>query len=143
MKKQINNWIPRIRDARGSASVEFVILALPLFIPIFLFLGEFSKVSANEMAIQTLARETLRGYVESKDDKSGEILISEIIVKGGSSLGLDRDEVSTIRYEIECSKSPCHIPNGRVRITLQMQSQGNEGRVIQASAQQYFSPWIG
>jgi Flp pilus assembly protein TadG len=29
------------KDESGSASVEFVLLALPLFIPIFIFLNQF------------------------------------------------------------------------------------------------------
>ena len=143
MKKRINRLVASFKDSRGSATVEFVVLALPLFIPIFLFLGQFSTLSGNEIAIQTLARETLRGYIESKNDESGEAVVNEIISKGGRSLGLSREEIESIRYEIKCSKNPCHLPSGRVRITLLMEPQANHGREIQASAQQYFSPWIG
>jgi Flp pilus assembly protein TadG len=125
----------------GSASVEFVVLALPLFIPIFIFLGQFAAVSSLEMAIQTLARESLRSFIESSSDESGEALIRQVIEVGGKNLGLSHHEITAIDVEMQCSKSPCHLPNGRVRITLRMDSSASHGRIIEAAAQEYFSPW--
>lgn len=125
----------------GSASVEFVVLALPLFIPIFIFLGQFSTLTSHEMVMQTLVRESLRSYVESSSDESGEALIRQVIEVGGRNLGLSEQEVSAIDIEMKCSKNPCHLPNGRVRITLTMDQSVNHGRTVKAAAQEYFSPW--
>ena len=125
----------------GSASVEFVLLAIPLFIPIFIFLGQFATVSSHEMVMQTLARESLRSFIESSSDESGEALIRQVIEVGGKSLGLSPHEIAAIDVEVKCSKSPCHLPNGRVRITLMMNSSVSHGRIIEAAAQEYFSPW--
>jgi hypothetical protein len=129
------------KDESGSASVEFVLLALPLFIPIFIFLNQFSSLSSQEMALQTLARESVRAFIESDSDRSGGALVNQVITLGGAKLGLKPGEISEIRSEIKCSTHPCHLPNGRVRITLRMNAIGNDGRIVQASAQQYFSPW--
>ena len=131
-----------ISEERGSASVEFVVLALPLFIPILIFLGQFSSLSSHEMAMQTLASESLRAFVESNSDQSGGVLINEVINVGGGKLGLSTTEVKAINVNIECSKRPCHSPNGRVRITLTMDPSVNNGRQVIAAAQEYFSPWI-
>jgi len=125
----------------GSASVEFVVLALPLFIPIFIFLGQFSSISSHEMVMQTLARESVRSYIESSNDESGEALIRQMIEVGGKQLGLSQSEVDAIQVEMKCSKSPCHQPNGRVRITLTMDPSMSHGRLVEAAAQEYFSPW--
>lgn len=130
-----------LQREEGSASVEFVALALPLFIPIFIFLGQFSAISSREMALQTLARESLRSYVESNNDASGSALIQQVIEIGGNSLGLSQHEIAAINIELKCSKSPCHQPNGRVRITLTMDPSVSHGRTIEAAAQEYFSPW--
>jgi len=127
---------------KGSASVEFVLLALPLFIPILIFLGQFSTVSSHETVMQTLARESLRSYIESSNDESGEAHIRQVIEVGGKNLGLSQQEIRAIEVEMKCSKSPCHLPNGRVRITLTMDPSVNHGRTVQAAAQEYFSPWI-
>ena len=130
-----------IQREEGSASIEFVVLALPLFIPIFIFLGQFSAVSSHEMVLQTLARESLRSYIESSNDQTGEVLIRQVIEVGGKNLGLSQEEISAIDVEMKCSKSPCHQPNGRVRITLRMDPSVSHGRTIEAAAQEYFSPW--
>ena len=130
-----------IQMQEGSASVEFVVLALPLFIPIFIFLGQFSSISSHEMVMQTLARESVRSYIESSNDESGEALIRQMIEVGGKQLGLSQSEVDAIQVEMKCSKSPCHQPNGRVRITLTMDPSMSHGRLVEAAAQEYFSPW--
>ena len=52
----------------GGAIVEFVALAIPLFIPIFIYLNSFSSVSANEEIARSMAREILRVYVISESD---------------------------------------------------------------------------
>ena len=137
-------WLAKkaVQRDEGSASVEFVVLALPLFIPIFIFLGQFSAVSSHEMVMQTLARESLRSFIESSSDESGEALIRQVIEVGGTSLGLTQQEIGAIDVEMKCSKSPCHLPNGRVRITLRMDPSVSHGRTIEAAAQEYFSPWI-
>jgi Flp pilus assembly protein TadG len=126
----------------GSASVEFVLLALPLFIPIFIFLGQFSAISSHEMVMQTLARESLRSYIESSDDESGAALIREVNEVGGKNLGLTKQEIRAIDVDLKCSKNPCHQPNGRVRITLTMDESATYGRTVDSAAQAYFSPWI-
>jgi Flp pilus assembly protein TadG len=136
-------WLAREASQRedGSASIEFVLLALPLFIPIFIFLGQFSTLTSHEMVIQILARESLRSYIESSSDESGDALIRQVIEVGGRNLGLSQEEVTAIDIEMKCSKNPCHLPNGRVRITLTMDPSVNHGRTVQAAAQEYFSPW--
>lgn len=138
---RLPRYVRSFKDERGSASVEFVLLALPLFIPIFIFLNQFSTLSSQEMALQTLARESVRAFIESNSDQSGGALVNQVITLGGAKLGLKPEEISEINSEIKCSTRPCHLPNGRVRITLTMDAIGNEGRSVQASAQQYFSPW--
>lgn len=130
-----------VQREKGSASVEFVLLALPLFIPILIFLGQFSAISSHEMVLQTLTRESLRSYIESNNDKSGEELIRQVIEVGGKNLGLSQQEIRAINVEMKCSESPCHQPNGRVRITLSMDPSVSHGRIIEAAAQEYFSPW--
>jgi Flp pilus assembly protein TadG len=141
MKRLMRVASNAVQREEGSASVEFVLLALPLFIPTLIFLGQFSAISSHEMVLQTLTRESLRSYIESNNDKSGEALIRQVIEVGGKNLGLSQQEIRAINVEMKCSKSPCHQPNGRVRITLSMDPSVSHGRIIEAAAQEYFSPW--
>jgi Flp pilus assembly protein TadG len=57
-----------LKDQRGSASIEFVILAIPLFIPLFLYMNTFSSVSDDQERLRTLARESVRAFVTSAND---------------------------------------------------------------------------
>ena len=57
----------RFSQEDGGAIVEFVALAIPLFIPIFIYLNSFSSVSANEQIARSMAREVLRVYVISEN----------------------------------------------------------------------------
>ena len=42
-----------LKNEDGSASVEFIVLALPLFIPLIIFLQQFAAVSAEENFART------------------------------------------------------------------------------------------
>ena len=70
----------RMREDRGSAIVEFVALAIPLFIPIFIYLNQFASLSGNEEIVRVLAREGLRAYVASE-------LIRPMFGPSGVSIG--------------------------------------------------------
>ena len=64
------NFIQRFsREERGSASVEFVALAIPLFIPLFIYINSFASMSDGQDSLRTLAREAMRGFVTSSNDE--------------------------------------------------------------------------
>ena len=65
-----------LRREDGGAIVEFVALAIPLFIPIFIYLNSFSSISANEVIARSMAREVLRVYVISENDGAARNLSS-------------------------------------------------------------------
>ena len=78
-----------LRSDRGSATVEFVTLALPLFIPLFIFLSQYSLESNLEGSLRTLSREMARGIVTSENDSIAEAVSNEIFIKAGSVLGFE------------------------------------------------------
>ena len=47
--------------------MEFVILAIPLFLPILIYISQFADVSAKEINGRNLVREVVRAYVTSED----------------------------------------------------------------------------
>ena len=67
----------RLISDSGSAIVEFVALAIPLFIPIFIYLNHFSSVSVNEEIARSMAREVLRVYVISEDESAARNLLGK------------------------------------------------------------------
>ena len=132
--------ISKLRDESGSAIVEFVALAIPLFIPIFIYLNSFASVSANEAIVRVMAREGVRAYAASDSDHSGRVVSEQAIVLIAQNLGLTSKEINTIDVNYECSRLPCLSANSRIRLTISY-IDSKSLRTIEASAQENISPW--
>jgi Flp pilus assembly protein TadG len=129
-----------IKSERGSASIEFVALALPLFVPVIFFLHQFASVSGQEEIARTLAREGARAFVTSSNQSSAAAAMSAVIQSAGRELGLTVDEFQRMAVNLECSSSPCYSPNGKIVVTVHF-GASKEFRAVTASAQEYISPW--
>ena len=129
-----------IKSESGSASVEFVALALPLFVPIIFFLHQFASVSGQEEIARTLAREGARAFVTSSNQSSATAAMTTVIQRAGRELGLREEEFERMAINLECSDSPCHSPNGKIVVTVHF-GAFTEFRAVTASAQEYISPW--
>lgn len=129
-----------IRCERGSATVEFVALALPLFVPIIFFLHQFASVSGQEEIARTLAREGARAFVTSSNQFSAAAAMNAVISRAGRELGLTDYEFEQMAINLECSSSPCYSPNAKIVVTVHF-GASKEFRAVTASAQEYISPW--
>lgn len=129
-----------LKNQDGSASVEFVALAIPLFIPLIIYLNQFANLSGEEEMARTLAREGARAYVASSGSDTAEVMMNRVIMAAGQELGLTSAQFSRLAIGLKCSESPCHSPNGRVQVTVHF-SATSEFRAVTASAQEYISPW--
>lgn len=127
-------------DDRGSASVEFAALAIPLFIPLFIYINSFASMTDGQESLRTLAREAARGFVTSGNDEIAQGVAHEIVTKGAAILGYESAVAQgKIRLDIDCSRRPCISPDGAVKITLtQNEDPSHE---IKVSAIEYVSPW--
>lgn len=123
-----------LSDERGSASVEFSILAIPLFIPLFIFMGQFANASDSQDSLRTLARESVRAFVSSSNDQIAFYVANQVIAKGGEVLGQ-----KNIGIRITCSASPCISPDAQVIVHLMSRNPGNSP--FEVSAIEYVSPW--
>jgi hypothetical protein len=132
--------ISRLRDESGSAIVEFVALAIPLFIPVFIYLNSFASVSGNEAVIRVMAREGVRAYAASDSDYSGRVVSEQAIELIAHHLGLTAGEIETIDVNYECSRMPCLSANSRIRLSISYVDSRSH-RTIKASAQENISPW--
>lgn len=125
----------------GGAIVEFVALAIPLFIPIFIYLNSFSSVSANEEIARSMAREVLRVYVISESDGAGQDLSGKAAQLLARQWKLSDSELSSLRTSIDCSHFPCLTANGRIKLTITFIDDETQ-RKVSASAQEHLSPWL-
>jgi hypothetical protein len=131
----------RLRREDGGAIVEFVALAIPLFIPIFLYLNSFSSISANEVIARSMAREVLRVYVISENDSAARNLSSDATNLLARQWNLSSSEIATLRTQLDCSHIPCLSANGRIKLTVSFIDDQTQ-REVRASAQEHLSPWL-
>ena len=145
MKRRLIKVIPRLfyafKSETGSATVEFVALAIPLFIPIFIYLNHFSSVSANEEIARSMAREILRVYVISENDEAAKDLSGKATQLLARQWHLTDSEVASLRTRMDCSRFPCLTADGRIKLTISYTDE-ETGRLVTASAQEHLSPWL-
>ena len=140
ISKVLRAWKLAFLEERGSASVEFVALAIPLFIPLFIFMNDFASVSDAQGSLRTLAREAARGFVTSPNDEVAYSVANEIVTKGGEILGYSNAVGNgELEMQISCSDRPCISPNSSIRIRLTRKEDGSP--FVSASAIEYVSPW--
>ena len=125
----------------GGAIVEFVALAIPLFIPIFIYLNSFSSMSANEQIARSMAREVLRVYVISENDGAAQEISGRAAQLLARQWQLSDTEVASLRTTMDCSHFPCLTANGRIKLTLSFIDDETQ-RKVSASAQEHLSPWL-
>jgi Flp pilus assembly protein TadG len=129
-----------LRNESGSAIVEFVALAIPLFIPVFIYLNSFASVSGNEAVIRVLAREGVRAYATSDNDYAGRVVSEQAVQLIARHLGLTTEEIDSLSVDYQCSRLPCLSANSRIRLTISY-TDAQSHRTIKASAQENISPW--
>jgi len=131
----------RLKSESGSAIVEFVALAIPLFIPVFLYLNHFSGVSVHGEIARSMAREVLRVYVISEGDGAARELSGKATQLLGRQWKLTDSEMASLRAHMDCTRFPCLTANGRIKLTITFTDE-QTGRSISASAQEHLSPWL-
>ena len=131
----------KLKDESGSAVLEFVALALPLFVPVIIFLSTFATASNDEFIVRTLARETVRAYILSNNDLSATINARNTMQTGARELGLDPKRIDDLHFSIDCAGIFCISPDNKVEVTITLKSKDGK-RVSSATARETVSPWV-
>ncbi|MEK6649020.1 MAG: TadE family protein [Actinomycetota bacterium] len=139
MKLRVHRKIVK-KEESGSATVEFVLLAIPLFLPVFIYLTQFAEVSNKEMSARTLVREAVRAYVASENLRVAEQRANVVLQYGADRLGFSQAEISSMSLIFSCSTFSCLTPGERVRGDLRLRLPISH-RQVHVSAQEYVSPW--
>lgn len=133
-------------DEEGSASVELVIFAMPLFIPLLMLASHAMTLSSSKIETSHLARTALRAFVSAPSTPLGHARVQQVLMVAEQQLGVGNgaktrvsesnfDSVhisrsttgsSRMTYLIECRRQPCIQPSNRVRITLRDHITGVE-----------------
>ena len=130
-----------LKNESGSAVVEFVAVALPLFVPVIIFLSQFAGLSNDEFIVRTLARESVRAYILSANDLSATLNARNTMKTGARELGLKEERIKDLNFTVDCAGLICITPDNKVEITITLRSQDGK-RVSTATARETVSPWV-
>ena len=129
-----------IRREEGSAIIEFVIYALPLFIPLIIYLTAVNKSAQIQYEARNFARQLARAYVTSPSAEfTGARIAAVKDVFVTSSFAANKIDPNP-RIEISCSLNPCLSPNGKVSITVYLKSIFSNSKAS-ATAVQTVDAW--
>ena len=103
-----------MRDERGSAVVEFVVLGVLMLIPLVYLVMMLARVQAGSYAVSQAAREAGRAYVTAdaegaataRAQAAARIAFLDHVVRGRPAA-----------LTIACDGSPCLRPDGQVETT--------------------------
>lgn len=115
----INTFLKQFAKDSGSATVEFVMLALPLFIPLFLYLNSYAIQSDLESSMRTIGREMSRAFVIAENDAIAFSSADEVFRASAEVLGYGREaDNEDLIYKITCKSSPCISSDNEIRIEV-------------------------
>jgi hypothetical protein len=116
---------PDFMDERGSATTEFVLLALPLFLPALLFFLSLSNSANSEMEASFLARQAVNAFVGGKNDLEAHMRVDALLKEFQKNEMAEKSNEGIIKYSIRCSDFPCITRGGEVELTLQIEDSAN------------------
>ena len=126
------------KDDEGSAVVEFVLIAAPLFLPVLLFFSALHNTARTEIELSNLARQSLRVFVTAEDLNSGHQRV-KFVLKQFEAL----DSLNRFTYNITCGAERCLTPGSLVKMELFREFLGeeNQRRKAVAVAEGYVDKW--
>ena len=129
-----------ITQEDGGAVVEFVALALPLFIPLAIFMTNVQHDASVQFQSRNFARQIARAYVTSHSESEGAHRVR--IVEAAFTEEIFRKSLDGIQPEIEiiCSLSPCLTPGSRIQVKVEI--KGRDGGILsQVSSSEIVDNW--
>jgi hypothetical protein len=99
---------------RGSASIEFVVVAVTIFLPILALTVSASTIQTAQFAVAAIARQGVRVYALSATPTSG----AQRIVALDRLVREDFGMSASSTWSMRCSLNPCLSRGGLIRLTV-------------------------
>ncbi len=135
------SWGSYLKNEEGSAIVEFVLLGIPLLIPLIMYMGAVHQSATINSDLHNLARQSARAFITSSDESYESARMQRVLSVFEAKV-LRPHGVSEIPVlTVECSAAPCLTPDSRVRVSVSLTRITNEFtgilRFISSPTQQY------
>jgi len=129
----INEWLV---DESGSAILEFIMIALPLFIPLALYLNSIQS-SAQELSdLQNVARQAARAFTTSPTEELASVRANEVLGVFQNQVLPTHGNSAVLSMSISCESQPCLTPNAKVTVSISASPSARS-----ASATQVVDAW--
>jgi hypothetical protein len=99
---------------RGSASIEFVVVAVAVFLPLLALAVTVSSIQTSQFAVAVVARQGVRAFALSPSESIGQRRIAAINQLVRDDFSVD----SQVSWTFNCSTRLCHARGGLVRVTV-------------------------
>ena len=110
----------------GSAIIEFVLLAIPLLVPLIMYLGVVHEDSTINSDLHNLARQSARAFITSSDESFESARLQTVLVVFEEKVLKPHGIGEVPTLSVECSSTPCLTPDSRVRVTASLVRQSKE-----------------
>ena len=105
-------------DDRGSATVEFVVLATLMLVPLVYLVVTLGRLQAASFAVDSAARAGVRSFTRAPDDATAQSRAVAAVRLALSDQGFT--DGSGSGAQVTCSASPCLTPQGRVAVQVSL-----------------------
>jgi Flp pilus assembly protein TadG len=123
-------------DESGSAILEFIMVALPLFIPLALYLSAVNSSAQGSLELESVARQVARAYTTSPSQDLANTRANEVLSVYQNQILPTHGSTEHLALAIQCEGQPCLTPDTKVMITI---TSLPSGRV--ATATQVVDAW--
>ena len=104
----------------GSAIVEFTVLAIPLLVPIVIYLGVVNNNSTIASDLHNLARQSARAFITSTSETYEEARLQNVLSIFESKILRPHGIAEIPTLSVQCSASPCLTPDAKVKVTASL-----------------------
>ena len=117
-----------LKDERGSAVVEFVVLTLPLFVPFALYLGFVNSQSQAAIDAHNLARQAARAYITSPSEELASARVATVASAFTENILRKHGISSQAVIQISCEADPCLTPDKSVKAIVTLEDSSIKPR---------------
>ena len=111
-------------------------VALPLFIPLALYLGAVNGSAQGSLELENIARQVARAFTTSPSEELTLRRANEVLAVYQNQILPTHGSHELLNLSVLCEAQPCLTPDAKVRITITSQPSGRS-----ASATQVVDAW--
>jgi hypothetical protein len=120
-----------LHNDEGSAVLEFIMIALPLFIPLSLYLNSVNASAQGAIELQNMARQVARAFVTSPTEELAATRANEVLSVYQNQILPTHGSRELLSLAISCEAQPCLTPNAKVSISISESPSGRSGSATQ------------